>query len=609
MTFYDVINLEPWIPMKLSGWAYVLLIVVLCGRMPALANAAEVSVIATVDKTAATMQDSILLTVSVQGTRSQPSLAGLDDFRVSSRGSSSQVRIINGAMSSSYDYNYLLQPLKPGNFTIGPCAVVHKKTTYASNTIALTISKQAARSADAGRDVFITAEIDNPNPYVHEQVHYTLKFFSRVQVGNARLSVVPDFEGFVSERLGKEREYTTVLNGQTYSVTELCWVLFPVRSGVLTIGESVLDCERIVRDRRGRGGLFNDPFFDDSLFAFGARTEPKSLRTEPLTVMAQSLPTAGRPAGFSQLVGEFDLSGTLSESTVHAGDSATLTLVLRGNGNLHSVKTIALPALPTVKVYDDKPVLEADQSRKRSERTLTAKKALVPVEKGDLRIPPVDVVYFNPALKKYMTARTGPFSLTVLPARQAETLQAVVPGPVAAAKEDVKVLGRDILPVYTGPALLERAAEPRLSAVHCMLLAAPACLYILVVGIYSARMRLRSDSTRMRARSAWPKLTKRLASLRATAAGGSVDFYGEAGRALRDFAGDKLGFAGSALTPPEIRSLLERAGVDAALIVRIVSVLEQCDAGRYGSVARNFAAQQELLKELTCAARELHRSF
>ena len=298
------------------------IVLVLCGLLPLQVCAADVSVSASVDTTTASLEDYIQLSVSVEGTRMEPSLAGLDDFKVTSRGSSSQVRIVNGQMSSSYEYSYLLQPLKPGTFTIGPFTVLHKKTAYASDTITLTISKHSAGTTDtdtdAARVVFVTAEIDNQNPYVHQQIIYSFKFYSRVQIGKAQLSAAPDFEGFVSESLGKEREYRRVINGQTYSVTELRWALFPVKSGVLTIDASTLDCDVVLRER-SRRGRFNDPFFDDSFFGFGARTERKTLRTEPLTVMVHQLPAQGRPDGFAQLVGEFELSGSLSTNVGACG--------------------------------------------------------------------------------------------------------------------------------------------------------------------------------------------------------------------------------------------------------------------------------------------------
>jgi len=589
--------------MKLSACTYALLIVLMCGIAPAQVCADEVAVTATVDRATATLEDAVLLSVTVEGTKEQPSLSGLDDFRVTPRGTSSQVRIVNGRMSSSYQFNYLLQPEKTGTFTIGPFTVAHKKATYASNTITLTVSQQAAGSEHGGREVFVTAAVDNDHPYVHERIVYTFKFFRRVQVGNARLTAAPDFEGFVSESLGKEREYRSVINGQAYTVTELRWALYPARSGVAVIGASTLDCDLVIQQRRGRGGFFDDPFFDDSFFGFGTRTAPKSLRTEPVTVMVHQLPAAGRPPGFIRLVGEFELSGVLSDASVHAGDSATLTLTLSGRGNLRSMPAIDLPVLPDVKVYDDKPVFVPDQTG----GTLTVKKALVPMKQGSLTIPPVEVAYFNPKEEKYMSARTAPFSLQVLPARQTETLQAIVPGVAGAAKEDVRVLGQDILPIYTGPDVLTAAHEERLNFLHGILLAAPVVLYVVCVFMYNTRARRRAGSARARSRSAWPRFRKRLHGLRAAMQHGSDDFFGEAGRALRDFVGDRLGVSGSALTPSEITSLICDVGVDPHLTDRVRHVLDQCDAGCYGSVAGDAASRQELIKEISAVAHVLRR--
>ena len=364
----------------------------------------------------------------------------------------------------------------------------------------------------------------------------------------------------------------------------------------------------VIKERRRRGGMVNDPFFDDSFFGVGARTERKTLRTEPLTVMVHPLPAQGQPDGFAQLVGEFELSGSLSTTSLPAGDSATLTLRLYGNGTMRGMQTIDLPPLPNVKIYDDKPVFEADQSTERSGATLIVKKAIVPMEPGALTIPAVTVAYFNPIEKKYTTALAGPFALTVLPARQAETLQATVPGRSAAPKEDVKVLGEDILPIYTGIDVIESVPDPRLTVMHCLLLLAPVCLYGLFIGIYSARVRRQSDSVCLRARSAWPRFAKQVPALRAAISDSRSDFCGEAARALRDFIGDRLGVTGSALTPAEITALLNAAGVHEQLVVRITRVLEQCDAGRYGIAVNDASARQELFKELTQVARELRRS-
>ncbi len=59
--------------------------------------------------------------------------------------------------------------------------------------------------------------MDNENPYLNEQIIYTLQFCRRVKIASASLTEQPSFDGFLVESLGKEREYQKVINGQQYA--------------------------------------------------------------------------------------------------------------------------------------------------------------------------------------------------------------------------------------------------------------------------------------------------------------------------------------------------------------------------------------------------------
>ncbi|MCP4716418.1 MAG: protein BatD, partial [Deltaproteobacteria bacterium] len=189
---------------------------------------------------------------------------------------SSQVSIVNGRMSSSVEHSYLLFPRKQGVFTVGPFFVRHKGRRVASNSVTLQVRKAAARS-DQSRDIFVEAEVDNERPYQYEQLVYRFKFYRRVKVANASLTESPNFEGFLSESLGKEAEYQKVINGQAYVVTEIRQALFPTKTGVYEIGASTLRCDVVVQKRRGRRS-----FFDDSFFGF-SETVPRVFTTKPIT--------------------------------------------------------------------------------------------------------------------------------------------------------------------------------------------------------------------------------------------------------------------------------------------------------------------------------------
>ena len=127
------------------------------------------SLTAKVDRTEATIQDRIMLTLSVEGTQvvGEPHLPPMPAFDFISRGSSTRMQIINGQITSGVDYNYVLIPKKAGTFEIGPATLDLKGKTVSSNTITLKISSAGARP-QSERDLFITTMVSTTSPYVSE---------------------------------------------------------------------------------------------------------------------------------------------------------------------------------------------------------------------------------------------------------------------------------------------------------------------------------------------------------------------------------------------------------------------------------------------------------
>ncbi len=98
------------------------------------------------DKSQASLDDYIVLKVTVEGTREEPTMPDLSAFKFQSRGSSSQVSIINGRMSSKLEYNYILYPQKTGSFTIGPFMLDADGKKAQSSPLTVTITQIRASS-------------------------------------------------------------------------------------------------------------------------------------------------------------------------------------------------------------------------------------------------------------------------------------------------------------------------------------------------------------------------------------------------------------------------------------------------------------------------------
>lgn len=571
---------------------FLMLFVLAAFLQPYSLFAEDVSVTARVDENELTLDDYILLRLSVKGTRDKPDLSIIPDFNVQSRGSSSQVSIINGQISSTIEYNYLLYPKKTGSFTLGPFYLKDKSRTVESNKINISVTK-ASSSDSPSKDVFVVAEVDNERPYVYEQIVYVFKFFRAVKIAEASLTGRPSFEGFIKEELGDENQYQKIINGKQYVVTEIKYALFPTKTGVLEISPSTLKCSVVVQKRRN-SNRFNNSFFDDSFFGF-SETISKVLRTESVKVMVQPLPADGRPSGFKGLVGNFEMTSSLSLNKVKKGESVTLTINISGTGNLKNNQNVAIGSLQNFKVYDDKPFFEPKIINGKAGGSLVIKKALVPLVEGELQIPRISIPYFNPVSRRYEKAVTGPYIMDVQPLKDIEKLELVEGIRNSVAKQDVQILGEDILPVHTDLNALENEKKKGLSVFSLILFFAPIILY-LTAFMFKIKAGNKEEGVALARRKNAQKVFKKnisLASKKLKDDGPS--FCQLAQKALKDFMGDTFVVSGSSLTAKEMNEMLISAGVPADTAGAVNRIMIFCDSGQFGSKGYTLKEKEEIL--------------
>jgi hypothetical protein len=417
-------------------------------HIPCLARG-DVSVTLKLDRPEATLLDSITLVVSVSGTRKSdvtPALKGMDDFEVRAGGTSSRIEIINGKVNAGVDYTYTLQPKKTGNFTIGPAEVRVKGKTIKSNTETLRIVK-AIQSGEVDRGpLFLSATLLPKQVFVEEQALYTLKLFRQNRVGDISLGL-PEAEHLAFKQLGKPIEYQSVYKGQSYQVLEVRYALISSKEGIYGIRPSRMSMTVFRSRRKSPRSLFDDPFFS---FSSG---QPITITSEPLELNVLPLPQKGRPTDFSGLVGSFKIKAHLEPLKIRAGESATLTVLLSGRGNVKRIPDLKLPELDKIKVYADQPVLTEETDARGLAGSKTMKWALVPEKEGEYRIPSLSISFFDIESKQYRMLKSPALSMSVLPVENAQTQisQDGLKGQKneGSHKQEVKELGQDILPVHT----------------------------------------------------------------------------------------------------------------------------------------------------------------
>jgi len=540
---------------------------------PCLASG-DVSVTLKLDRPKATLHDSITMVVSVSGTRksdTQPTLKGLEAFNVRTGGTSSRLEIINGKVNAGVDYTYALQPKKTGTFTIGPAEVKVKGKTIKSNTEPLTIVK-SIQSSDVDRGpLFLSAALSPKQVFVEEQAIYTLKLFRQTRVGDISLGL-PEAEHLTFKQLGKPVEYQSVYKGQSYQVLEVRYALISSREGIYGIRPSRMSMTVFQSRRKSSRSLFDDPFFS---FSSG---KPVTIASEPLELNVLPLPQKGRPTDFSGLVGKYKIKSHLEPSKIRAGESATMTVLLSGRGNVKRIPDLKLPELEKIKVYADQPVLMEETDSKGLAGSKTMKWALVPEKEGEYQVPSLSISFFDTTGKQYRIIKSPVLFLSVLPVEkaQAQVSQDVLKGhkTEGPGKQEVKELGHDILPAHTSIKDLHSGTRSGIGGVvFWLILIIPLFAYTATFLIQKFHRKTTVSVAAARARKAAKALIQQCRKGELS----SNDLISS----IRRYLNERFDLSLGSLTPDEAADIVVSRGVSATTAERLRAAVQELEDAIY----------------------------
>ena len=526
----------------------------------------EISVLLTVDKTTVSIGDTILAQVIVKGARQTdpPALQNMNGFDVNPTGRSNRVNIVNGVVDSETIFSFRLTPKQPGTWMIGPAVTTVSGNTFRSGQVNMIV--QGGSGAPGGtpgtpqppqpekRNFYITADVDNLRPYIGEQIVYTFMLHNRANLARAEMKL-PDFAGFLKEELGKQRAYNEVINGVTWHVAEIKYVLFPLLGGEMTIPPAVLMADVI---------------------ALG-RSERVSVPSKSISLLVSRTPSAGKPQEYSGLVGHVTLSSSVSKQTIRAGESTTLTLTVKGDANIRDFQWV-MQNQTEFKVYDDKSTFEILSDTHHVTGTKVLKKAIVPLRGGTVNIPKITIAYFDPNEKAYRFAEAKAIRLSVSGTVNEKAL--LVAGETARKKE-IAVLGRDLMPIKRGVnALNNDAISSDAKRGIVITLSLGIILYGLLVMLKTRRDRLLGDFAYRRREKAYKQFNAFVKTVNGET---PVD----TSFAFRTYLGDRFNLDGGALTSADTDPKLRPLGVSGETIQKIESFLKRWEEAQYGGRAND----------------------
>ncbi|MDD5772602.1 MAG: BatD family protein [bacterium] len=544
--------------------------------------AQEISISARVDNKEITLDEMIILTIDINGNERSipdPKLPQLKEFDVYSSGRSQSISIINGAMSASTSFNYVLAPKKEGKFVIGPVEVPFGKKIYKTEPISIEVLPSGKKheagsnvhpktltgeSRSSGENVFIETGINKKRIYLNEQITLTFRFLTKIRIYGEPEYIPPEKTGFWSEDLPPQINYYENRDGSQYLVTEIKTALFPATVGRLTIGPAT------VKYMRG------------DIFDYMSGTQSIVLKTEPITIDVLPLPE-GKPSDFKGAVGVYNIDSEINTNEVEAGKPVNYYVKIKGKGNIKAVSEPDLGLPDDFKVY---PAGSSDNIKK-ADYTVQGDKTyeyyLIAKKPGKMTIPEINFTYFNPDIEKYITLKTKNIPITVKPGAVEEAAKEYLLN-TSTIKEEVKLITKDIRPVKSDVNL---KTEPIFikSPLIITAIGLPFLLF-LFARVYSRHNeQVEFNPVYKRDRRAGKLVRKRLKEAKKIMNTGDKNEYCHLiTRSILGFIGDKLNIAEMGLTSETLRDILKEKNISEDAQKKIIEILDKCDFIKFSPV-------------------------
>ena len=352
---------------------------------------------------------------------------------------------------------------------------------------------------------------------------------------------------------------------------------------------------KVVEESKQMGGM---TFSSRSVKQESVETETQS---PIINITVKPLPTEGKPANFSGMVGNYSFSADFDRTELKVGEAMTLTINIKGDGLPGSITD---PKLPDFGEFRSVPPENELNKKIVGNKVVTTKNIrvfLYPKKKGEFTIPEITYSWFNPGKKKYETAKAGPWNVTVEKGEAAPEaiFQApVAQGPAAVQKQEIESLGNDIRFIHKVIDSKDTTA-PYKSILYWILFASAVPFYIIITAAVRSRRKHNSDAALVRKGKADKMLKARFADARtALQKGDAKALYAALENGLINYLSDKTNLEFKGMTRPQMKEELAKLGVKAESIAAIDSWLEKCAFARYAPVNPTKDEQEQMLKDI-----------
>lgn len=568
---------------------------------------------------------------------------------------SSNVEVVGNRMvqSSSISVTFILQPRHTGSISIPPAVAKDASGhSYQSNSIPVEVvagslarqqqrqqparspfdvvdpfdpfvgrgrgnplakrpQQQVATKPNLGKDIFIKVDVDKRAVRIGEQVTALYKLYARLPM-QVSISKLPSLNGFWTQDFDLPKQpkpVEEIVDGKRYQMFVLKKsALFPQQSGQLVLDPAEAEGTARIATRTQGYNPFDDPFFkqafggslmmSDPLFndPFGDvsyENVPVHLKSSPVTIAVTELPTAGKPAGFTGAVGSFTVSSKIGKTILTTDDVTTLTLTIKGSGNLKLFDAPKLSLPIGLDVYDPN-ILDTITGRSTTisgEKVITY--TIAPRKSGNYTIPPITFSWFDAKSGSYKTSTTPSYNLQVSPG------QGIVTSTTGRAGTG------DIVDTLT----LNASHPLILSTGYWAMYSLPLLAFVGLIVYRRKKDEEEAHADVYRTRKAGNVAQKRLATAELMLKKGAAkSFYDELSKAIWLYLSDKLGIPISALGRATAAHAMAQRGVPEEIRMQVERVLGECELALYAPMGGTQQMQHNFT-EATAVINSLERTL
>ncbi len=523
---------------------------------------------------------------------------------------STSMQIVNGRMSQSITYTYILSAKKIGKFYIGPASVKVDGKRIKTKRVEITVlepsqaekqrRKQVAQQEKdlnkqaidiISKNLYIRASIDKKNIYMGEQILATYKLYAHSELDIKGLShdKTPSFNGFWAQVVGSgepqwKREVIDGVPFRTAIIKQL--ILFPQQSGRLSLDP--MEFKSVVRLRTGNNNRRRNSFFDDFFDRGSFKNFDYVVKSKKININVKGLPSPP-PHDFNGGVGTLNMEAWFDKTHTVSGEPVTLKIKISGNGNLKLVDEPVITFPNGFEVYDPRVVDNVTVRTSGTSGNIIFEYLMIPQNPGEFKISPITLSYFDLSKESYTRLSSQEFIISVGKGEQ-------LPNGFArsgVSKENLQFIGKDIRFIKT-ETTLKRKSSSFFATWFYYILVVLSPIGVLIIFFYRKNQdKLNSDKSALRTRKASKVAQKRLSLAKKYLDENNLDnFHEELLAALWGYLSDKLSIDRSDLNKESAQNSLEIKNVDRETIETLNQTIETCEFARYAASTQASSPQQ-----------------